>query len=144
VADVEDPLVVGVDDQVDLALAVLRLRIDHADMEVREGPEGLGEQGQRHHLDRELAPARRDHLALRPDPVAHVEVGDHQLGALVELVVLEQQLDAPGLVVEVGELELAVTPDGQEATGHGLARRCTLGQVGVRGSSAVVAVRSNR
>ena len=55
--------------------------------------------------------------------------------ALVELVVLEQQLDAARLVVEVGELELAVTPDRQEATGDaGLRAGVGIGrEVGVRG-----------
>jgi hypothetical protein len=74
-ADAEDGPRLGVDGQVDVALAVAGLGVLEAVPLVGQGLEGLADQRDLARLDAELAPAGADDLPGRRHPVARVEVG---------------------------------------------------------------------
>ena len=87
VAHVERPPRIGVDGEVDVALAEPRVRVGQTVPLVGERSQRLGEQLEAVDLHRQLARPRRHHRAVHADPVAPVEllhggeavVADHRL-----------------------------------------------------------------
>ena len=116
--DVEDAPRVRVGQQVDLALAVPHVLVAQAMPLVGQGPDGLGQHGQRDDVDRELTPAARHHLARRPDPVPQIEGVANGRGVVTEVGRAHQELDTPTDVLQRGEDQLAVAPDARHPSRH--------------------------
>ena len=118
IPDVEDLPAVGVGQQVDLPLAVPGVGRGQPVPLVGEGPQRLGQEPKIGDLDRELAPPAGDHLALGPDPVAQVGIGQDQLWPDRRGRLLHEQLHRSAHVLQGGEGKSAVAPDALEPTGH--------------------------
>src|ERR1044071_5724667 len=68
--------------------------------------------------DRELPAARPDDLALRPDPVAQIEVGDVLEALLAQRLAGCHELQIAGLVLHDREDDAALAADAHEPSGH--------------------------
>ncbi len=106
-----------VDDQVEIPLAVAGLGIGQPMATVRQWTERLGEELEPVDPDRELAVVGGHDRALDADPVAEVEVAEVGQRLLAHGVPCDQQLDRSALVLEVGEVEAAVSPLAHDPAG---------------------------
>ena len=117
-ADDKVPLHLGIDDQIHIPLAVAQLRVGQAVELLRQGQQGLAQQGHPLHPDRHLAPLGAEHHALDAHDVANVKPFEAGVLRLIHLVSAGIQLDAPGLVLQITEGHLAHAPLGHEPPGH--------------------------
>ena len=108
----------GVHDQVDVALAVALLDVGKAVPLVRQRPQRLGQQAQRVDLHRQLAGAGAREHALGGHDVAHVPALEGVVG-LAQGIGLQEQLQPPAHVLDLGERGLAHDPLGEHAARHG-------------------------
>ena len=133
-ADVEDAPAFLVGQQVNLPLAVPGLSVAQAVPLVGQRPERLGQDLQAAHVDRELASPAGDHLAGGSHPVAQVDerLDGGRVGRKV--VGPEHQLNGPAGVLDGGEAQFAVAPQGGHPPGDArhLARPRVRVQPGVR------------
>jgi len=109
VADVEDVPRLRVHDQVEVALAHPRVRIREPAPLVRQRAQRLREELTALDVDRLLARPRDHDRAFDADPVADVELREVREALRPEVVSRRVELNAAGLIVEVGEDEAAVT-----------------------------------
>ena len=105
-------------DQVDIALAVALLDVGHAVELVRQRPQRLGQQAQVFGLDRKLAGAGPGELAFGGHDVAHVQILEHLVG-FAQQVLLQPQLQAARLVLDLREARLSHVALEQHAAGNG-------------------------
>ena len=118
-ADDKVPLHLGIDNQVHIPLAVAQLRVGQAVELLRQGQQGLAQQGHPLHPDGHLAPLGAEHHALDAYDVANVKLLESGVLRLVHLIPAGIQLDAPGLVLQIAEGHLTHAPLGHEPPGHG-------------------------
>ena len=104
----------GVDDQIDVALAVTLFDIGHAMKLVRQGAQRLGQQAQRGRGNRQFAGLGAGQPAFHGDDVANIPGLEGVVGG-AERIGLEIQLDSPGLVLQLYEAGLAHHPLGHDA-----------------------------
>jgi hypothetical protein len=95
-----------VGDEVDVALAVARLDLAHAEPLARDGREALGERAQGRAMHRELARRVRIGSALDQHDVAEVDLLE-QREVLAHLPRRAEELDLPGAVAQLDEHQLA-------------------------------------
>ena len=107
VADVERPAGLGVDDEVDVALAEAGVGVGQAVPLVGQRAQRLGEQLEAVDLDRQLAGARRHDRAVDADPVAAVELLDRGEPVVADDGLRDEQLDLGAALGDRGEHELA-------------------------------------
>ena len=86
----------------------------------RQGGDGLGEHGEGGDVDRDLAGAGAEEGAGGFEDIAQVELLVEELELLLAQVVdPQEELDARGGILDVGEGELAHRAHGAQAPGHG-------------------------
>ena len=121
-ADLKVPLGLGVHDQVHVPAAIAQLLVGDAVELLRQGPEGLGQQGDLVGADAHLALLGAEHLALYAHNVADVVLLEAVIGLLVHLVLPGVDLDAAGLILQIAEGHLAHAALGHQAAAqrHGL------------------------
>ena len=112
-----------VHDEVHIAPAIAQLLVLQAVELLRQGVQGLGQQGHVLAAHAHLAPLGAEDLALHADDVADVILLKGIVLGLVHLVLPGVELDAAGLVLHVAEAHLAHAALGHQAAGdgHGLA-----------------------
>ena len=98
-ADDEVALYLRVDNQVHIPLAVAQLGAGQAVELLRQGQQGLGQQGNLHHPDRHLPPLGAEDHALHAHNVADVVLFEAGILRLVHLVLPGVELDAARLVL---------------------------------------------
>ena len=108
-----------VDDQVHIPLAVAQLGVGQAVELLRQGQQGLAQQGDLLHPHGHLPPLGAEDHALDAHDVADVELLEAVVLRLVHLVPPGVELDAARLVLQVAEGHLAHAPLGHEAAGDG-------------------------
>ncbi len=104
-------------DQVDVTLAVALLDVGQAVPLVRQRAQRLGQQADRFGLDRQLAGLGTGQGAFDGDDVAHVPALEGGVG-VAQGAALQEQLDAAGFVLDLGEAGLAHDALGHQAAGH--------------------------
>ena len=112
----EDVTHAGIDQEIDVALAVPGLDVLEPVPLLRQRPHGLREERPGLDLDGELARAGAHQVPGHPDEVRHVQVREARV-ALAEDVGAGVELDRARLVEEVGEAGLAVVADRHDAPG---------------------------
>ena len=123
VADVERPAGLGVDDEVDVALAEAGVGVGQAVPLVGQRAQRLGEQLEAVDLDRQLAGAGRHHRAVGADPVAAVELLDVGEAVVADDRLGDEQLELDAAVGDRGEHELAGVALEQDPAGDADLRR---------------------
>src|SRR5690606_16549010 len=106
-ADLEDAPRLRVDDQIDVTLPDLQLRIDDAVPLLRQRAERLHEQPELGRIDRQLARVRLEELAARGEDVADVPLLEVGVERLAQPLALHENLDLPRAVLELHEARLA-------------------------------------
>ena len=128
-ANLEHPAHVGIDDQIEIALAVADLDVLQAVPLLRQRQEALGEELQRRRPDRQLVRLGAKQVAADADLIAEVEQLRQLIVALAERVLPDVDLDARAAVGQHEKAGLAETADADDAPGgDGVdARRLELG-----------------
>ncbi len=108
----------GVDHQVQVALAVAGLDVGEAVELFRQGQEALGEENIVGHRQGELPGSGAKERAGKPDDVAQVEALEPGEGLRADNLFLDVGLDPAGAVLEVAEGGLAEFPEEHEAAGQ--------------------------
>ena len=116
-AQQEDLADLGVDDQVDVALAIARLDVLEPVPLLGQRAQRLGQERERLHAHRQLAGARAEHSSGDADEIADVELAEAR-EVVTELVGARVELDAAGAVHEVREGRLAVVAHGHHSAGE--------------------------
>ncbi len=106
----------GIDQEIDVALAVAGLHVLEPVPLLRQRPRRLREERPGLHLDGELAGAGAHQVPGHPDEVRHVQLREPGV-PLAEDVGARVELDRAGLVEEVREAGLAVMADGHDTSG---------------------------
>ena len=116
--DVEHPAAVRIGEEIDLALPVAGVGGGQPVPLVGERAQGLGQQPQSGHVDRELP--RRLVMASPSAPIQSPRsaLASTSLAWSERAECLHQQLDRAGDVLEGGEGELSVATDAGQTTGH--------------------------
>ena len=115
----EDPAHLGVDHQVQVALAVARLDIGEAVEFLRQGLQRFGQEGKLPHCQGELIGPGAEQGALDPDDVAQInEFFKAAKGLLAQHLLLEIDLQTAGAVLDMGEAGLAELPEEHETAGQ--------------------------
>ena len=115
-AHLEHAARVGVDDQIEVALAIADFDVLQAVPLLRQRQQALGEELQLRRPDGELAGFRAEQPSLHADPVAEIEQLEQLEVALRERVLAEVDLDARLSVREHEEVRLAEAADGEDAS----------------------------
>ena len=110
-------LYLRVDDQVHIPLAVAQLGAGQAVELLRQGQQGLAEQGDIHHPDGHLPPLGAEDHAVDPHDVADVVLFKAVILLRVHLVLPGVELDAAGFVLQIAEGHLAHPPLGHQPPG---------------------------
>jgi hypothetical protein len=113
----EDAADVVAGDEVEVALAVADLDVAEAVPFLGWGPEGFGDEQVLGGGDGDLSSAGAEDLSGDAEEVAGVEGGEAAVALLAEEVEAEEELEAAGAVVEVGEGGLAVAAESGEPAG---------------------------
>src|SRR5262249_60718362 len=100
-------------DQIHGPATIARLHVLESVPLLRQGPDGLGEEGPLAHGHRELARARTEELAGGADEVAHVEIDEGRV-AIAQGVLPRVELDLARLVPQMGEAGLTVMTEGHD------------------------------
>ena len=108
----------GVDHQVQVALAVAGLHVREAVVLFRQGQEALGEEHEVGHRQGELPGLGAEQRAGKPHDVAQVQALEPGEGLRAEHLFLDVGLDAAGAVLEVAEGGLAELPEQHQAAGQ--------------------------
>ena len=116
--DEEVFLHIRVHHQVHIALAVAELLVLEAVEFLRQGQQGLGEQGDVLGPDAHLPPLGAENLAVHAHDVSNVKFLELLVNRLVHLVLAGVQLDAAVLVLQITEADLAHAPLAHEAPRH--------------------------
>ena len=111
----------GIDDQVEMALAVADLDIREAVPLLRQGTERFGEQAEAVllHVDRQFPGPGLEDPPRKPDDVADIEPFKQRKGLLPQLVFPEEGLETPLAVLDADEGALAEIADGHQAARQG-------------------------
>ena len=119
----------GVDHQVQVALAVAGLHVGEAVVLFRQGQEALGEENEVGHRQGELPGFGAKQRAGKPHDVAQVQALEQGEGLRAQHLFLDVGLEAAGAVLEVAEGGLAELPQEHEAAGQaeGLVQGLQLG-----------------
>ena len=119
----------GVDHQVQVALAVAGLHVGEAVELFRQGQERLGEEDKFGHRQGEFPGSGAKQRAGKPHDVAQVQALKQGEGLRAQHLFLDVGLDAAGAVLEVAEAGLAEFPEEHEAAGQaeGLVQGLQLG-----------------
>jgi hypothetical protein len=112
----------GVDDQVDITLAITLLHVAETMPLVRQRAQRFGQQAQYVGLHRQLAGLGAGQYAFGSHDVAHVPALERFV-ARAQRPGLKKQLQAPAHVLDLDEAGLAHHALGHEATGHAHATR---------------------
>ncbi len=107
----------GVDDQIQVALAVAGLHVGEAVELLGQGPQRLGDHLQAGGLHAQLAGLGLEQAALDADDVAHVPFLEQPVGLLAEQVATGVHLDAVLRVLQVEEGGLAEAAHGHHPAG---------------------------
>ncbi len=110
---------IGVDEQVQIALAIAQLHILEAVILLRQREHGLGEEGDGVNVHRELAGAGAEEIAGDADVVAEVEQLVKLKGLLAYCVEPHIDLEPLAALLELREAGLALGADGHDASGDG-------------------------
>jgi len=116
-AQQEDLAGLGVDDEVDVALAIPGLDVLEAVPLLRKRTQRFGEERERLHGQRELTRPRAEHAAGDADEIADVQIAE-RCEVVAQLVGAGVQLDAARAVHEMRECRLAVITHGDEPPGE--------------------------
>ena len=114
----EGVLDLGVNDQVNIALAVARLTVGQTVELLGQGQQALGEQCQLGDAHRNLAHLGAENLALDADDVTDVELFEGGVGFLAQQVALDKDLDVTLLVAQMGKAGLAHNALGHHTAGQ--------------------------
>ena len=149
VADVEGAAGLGVDDEVDVALAVPRVRVGQPVPLVGQRAQRLGQQRQVVDLDRQLPGPGRHHGAGDADPVAAVERLDGGEPVVADDGLGHEQLDLGATLGDGREDQLAGVALEHDAPGDGdpgvgLGAGVEVGPLGAQGGDAVGPVEAVR
>ena len=106
-ADLEVPLGLGVDDEVDITLTVARFLIGQAVILLRQGTQRLAEQRDLLGAHAHLAALGAEYLALDADDIADIVLLEAVVFLFIHLVLAGVELDAAGLVLQIAEADLA-------------------------------------
>ncbi len=106
-------------DQVDIALAITCVGILQAVELLRQGSQGLGQQGQFFGMDGNLAGLGLENKALDADDIADIHLLETLVGILTDLVACDIDLDAAVPVLDVAERGLAHDALEHHAAGDG-------------------------
>ena len=109
---------VGVDDQVDVALAEPDLGVLEPVPLVRQRPQRLGEKRQLGHVEADLAAPGAKDLAGGADNVSQVEVVEARHRLIAQRVVAGVELDLAAAVDEVGKGSLALAAVARDPAGN--------------------------
>ena len=109
----------GVDDHVEVALAIACVHVLEAVELLRQGMQALGEQRDLLRVDADLAHLRAENDAFNADDVAEVEVLELLVGFLADIVAADVDLDLAVAVEHVGEAGLAHHAARHHAAGDG-------------------------
>ena len=118
-ADLEVPLALGVHDEIHIPLAVADLLVGQAVELLRQGAQGLAQQGNIAGTDGHFAPLGAEHLAVDADDVADVVLLEAVIVVRVHLVLAGVELDAAGFILQVAEGHLAHAALAHQTAGHG-------------------------
>ena len=130
----EDLAHLGIGDEVEIALAVADFDVLQAVPLFGHGEQGLGEELELLRVDAQLAGAGAEEIALDADDVADIEQLEELEIALAHGVLLDVDLQALSVLLQVGEAGLAHVAQRHEAAGDADAH---LGQKLFRGLAAV-------
>ena len=95
-----------VDDEIDVALAIARVDVGHAVPLVRQRPQRLRQHAQLFDAHRQLAGLGLEQRAGGREDVAHVVLLERLVG-FAQRVPLQEDLDLPGAILQLGEARLA-------------------------------------
>ena len=118
-ADLKVSLALGVHDEIHIPLTVAHLLVREAVELLRQGLQGLGEQGDMLGAHAHLALFRAENGALHAHNVADVVLFEAVILLLIHLVPTGVELDAAGLILQVAEGHLAHAALGHKAAAHG-------------------------
>ena len=113
---------IGIDDQIEIALAVAGLDVGQAVPLLGQREEALGQELERRRPDRQLVGLGAEQAALDADEVAEVEQLEHREVALGQRVLPDVDLDLRAAVREDQEVRLAEAANRQDAAGGAGAR----------------------
>ena len=111
-----------VDDQVHVTLAITRVDVGHAVPLVRQRPQRLDQHAQFFHAHRQLARLGLEQHAGGREDVADVVLLEGLVG-VAERIALQEDLDLPGAILQLGEARLAHDALEHHAAGHVHAHR---------------------
>ena len=106
-ADLEVALGLGVDDEVNIALAVACFLVGQAVVLLRQWAQRLREQRDRLRAHAHLAALGAEHLTVDADNIADVVLLEAVVLLFIHLVLASVELDAAGLVLQIAEADLA-------------------------------------
>ena len=109
-ADLKVPLGFGIHNEIHIPLAVAQLLVRQTVELLRQGLEGLRQQGDLMGPDAHLALLGAEHVALDAYDITDVIFPEAVIGLLVHLVLPGVDLDAAGLVLQIAEGHLAHAP----------------------------------
>ncbi len=125
VARDEDAAALLVDDEIHVALPITRVDVGHAMPLVGQRPQRLDQHAQFFHAHRELARLGLEQRAGGREDVADVVLLEGFVG-LAERIALQEDLDLPGAILQLGEARLAHDALEHHAAGHVHAHRVLL------------------
>ena len=112
----EDPVHLGVDHQVQVALAISGLDIAKAVVFLRQRPQGFGQEYETLNLQGELVGPGAEQRATHPDNIAQVDKTLEAIeGLLPHHLLLKINLDTAGPFLDMGETGLAELPEEHQA-----------------------------
>ena len=117
-AEDEVLLHLGIDHQIHIALAETHFLIGQAMVLLGQGQQRLGQQHNGSSAHRYLTGLGFENLALTADDVANVVLLELVIRLFAQLVDLDEQLDAAGIVLQIAEHDLALTALAHETAGH--------------------------
>ncbi len=129
VAGDEDVAALLVDDEVHVTLPVTRVDVGHAMPLVRQRPQRLDQHAQFFDAHRELAGLGLEQHAGGREDVADVILLEGLVG-VAERIALQEDLDLPGAILQLGETRLAHDALEHHAAGHVHAHRVLLEPLG--------------
>ena len=117
-ADDEIPLHIRVHNEIHIPLAAPGLHIGEAMEFLRQGQQGLGQQGNGFRLDGDLAALGTKHLALHPHDIADIVLFEGCQRLLPHVIDTDIELNAAGAVLEVGKHRLTHAALAHQAAGQ--------------------------